>query len=716
MLVGSDAGIWESFDLAENWRYINNMAITQYYKVAVDDATPFYWVYGGTQDNGSHGGPSRTDTEHGIRNADWIKTLGADGHQSATEPGNPKITYAETQQGGLHRIDRVNGETIFIQPQPREGEDYERYNWDAPIVVSPHNPARLYFASSRVWKSDNRGDSWTPISEDLTRQQERIKLPIMGGQQSWDNPWDIAAMSNYSTITSLSESPQQEGLLYAGTDDGIIQVSENDGQSWRRIEVGSIKGLPSTAFVNDIRADLHDASTVYAALDNHKYGDYKPYLIKSTDKGRTWISIRGNLPDRTLMWRLVQDHVKKDLLFAATEWGIYFTINGGSQWIKLTGGVPTISFRDLTIQRRENDLVGASFGRSFYILDDITPLREISTQSLNQEAQLFTTKDALWYKERSIDGQMGASYYTADNPPYGATFTYYLKDEIKSLEAARKENEKGKSNVGFPGWDAVETEKRQESPKIVLTVKDASGNIVNQVDGVNANGINRVSWNLKHASGDGVALDQQSGGGGFFSRFTQVQATPGTYSVTLSKVVDGVVTDLAGPQNFNVVPLREMGALKGASYDEISAFRVEVENFQEDIKATSTVLENAMKKIGAMNIALSRADKESKELVTKIHAAKQQLLDLNIEMNGNPAKEEVGEKSNPTPMNRMFVGFRALSTTYGPTPMHKESVAIGKKQLEGIKSSLKQITNSVIPGIERELQGIGAPWIEGQDY
>ncbi|MEM9325058.1 MAG: glycosyl hydrolase, partial [Bacteroidota bacterium] len=421
LLMGTDAGIWESFDLAENWRYINNMPITQYYKVAVDDAEPFYWVYGGTQDNGSHGGPSRTDTEHGIRHADWIKTLGADGHQSATEPGNPKITYAETQQGGLHRIDRVNGEQVFIQPQAGEGEDYERFNWDAPIVVSPHDPATLYFASARVWKSTNRGDSWTAISEDLTRDQERISLPIMGRVQSWDNPWDVGAMSNYNTITSLSESPVAAGVIYAGTDDGIIQVSENDGESWTKIAVGSIKGVPGTAFVNDIRADLHDANTVYACLDNHKYGDFNPYLIKSTDRGRTWTSIRGNLPDRTLIWRTVQDHVKPELMFVATEWGIYFTIDAGSQWVKLTGGVPTISFRDITIQRRENDLVGASFGRSFYVLDDYSPLRDITMESLDEEIQLFATKDALWYKERSIDGQMGASYYTADNPAFGAT-------------------------------------------------------------------------------------------------------------------------------------------------------------------------------------------------------------------------------------------------------------------------------------------------------
>ena len=717
LLVGTDAGIWESFDLGENWRYINNMPITQYYKVAVDDSEPFYWVYGGTQDNGSHGGPSRTDLDNGIRHADWIKTLGADGHQSATEPGNPKITYAETQQGGLHRIDRVNGETIFIQPQPREGEDFERYNWDAPIVVSPHNPARIYFASSRVWKSNNRGDSWTPISGDLTRDQERISLPIMGRVQSWDNPWDVNAMSNYNTITSLSESPLQEGLLYVGTDDGIIQVSEDDGGNWRKIEVGSIRGVPATAFVNDIRADLHDANTVYAALDNHKYGDFNPYLIKSTDRGRTWRSIRGNLPDKHLTWRLVQDHVKKELMFAATEFGIFFTIDGGTKWIKLTGGVPTISFRDIVIQRRENDLVGASFGRSFYVLDDYSSLRDITNESLNQEIQLFATKDAYWYRPRSIDGQMGASYYTAENPPYGAVFTYHLKDGFKTLKAQRKEREKGaEGNIPFPGWEALEAERRQEKPQIILTIKDAQGNMVDQVQGTTSKGFNRVSWDLGYASKNTVKLDEPRGGQNFFTRFLRVKATPGTYSVTVSKVVDGVVTDIAGPQNFNVVPLRDQGALKGASYDQIAEFRTTVQQFQQDISATTTVLANSMKKVSAMQRALSRASSESKDLRGQLFQVKQQLLDLDRKLNGDRTKEEIGERSDPTPRNRMFTGFRSLSTTYGPTPMHRESVEIGKKQLEGIKSELAQIVNTTIPGIEEALEDIGAPWIEGQDY
>ncbi|NNK63980.1 MAG: glycosyl hydrolase, partial [Gemmatimonadetes bacterium] len=325
VLIGSDGGLYETFDLTETWRYVRNLPVMQYYKVSVDDSAPFYNVYGGMQDNGSNGGPSRTTFDHGIRNADWFATLGADGHDSATEPGNPNIIYAETQQGGLNRIDLTTRDAVFIQPQAREGEPFERFNWDAPIEISPHSPTRIYFASYRVWRTDDRGDSWTPISGDLTRNQERIEIEHLGRQQSWDNAWDVGAMSNYNTITSLGESPVEEGVIYAGTDDGLLWVTEDTGENWRRIEVGDIPEVPATAFVNDIKADLFDANTVYVALDNHKYGDFAPYLVKSTDRGQSWTSITGNLPARHLVWRTVQDHVEPNLLFAGTEFGMFVT-------------------------------------------------------------------------------------------------------------------------------------------------------------------------------------------------------------------------------------------------------------------------------------------------------------------------------------------------------------------------------------------------------
>lgn len=715
LMIGTDGGIYESFDLGDQWRFFPNLPVTQFYKVAVDDAAPFYNIYGGTQDNSTQGGPSRTDNVQGIENSDWSVVLDWDGHQPATEPGNPDIIYAERQEGTLSRVDMTTGEAIDIQPQAGADEDYERFNWDAPILVSPHKPSRIYFASQRVWKSENRGDSWTAISGDLTKNEERLELAIMGGKQSWDSPWDVLAMSNYNTITSLAESPVEAGVIYAGTDDGQVQVTENGGQSWRSIAVSSMPGVPATAFVNDIKADMFDANTVYVVLDNHKYGDYQPYLAKSTDRGATWTSMKSNLPDRTMLWRIVQDHVKPELFFLATEFGVYFSVDAGNEWTILNGGMPTISFRDLAIQRRENDLVAASFGRGFFILDDYTALRGVSKEQLAQEATLFKPRKALWYIPRShLDfdtpkGSLGAQLYMAPNPDFGAVFTYYLKDDLHSKKARRQASEKPLTEAGkdvpFPGWDAVKDEAEEQGPNVWLVIKGRDGKVIRRVKAETTKGFHRVSWDLKYPAAGAISLEGENTG------FTSLMVAPGSYSATLYKQVEGAFSQLGEPVSFEVEQMRE-GALEGSTPTATASFWRAYEDASKEASKLTLSLTNAMSKAEAMQTAVSQSQANPGSLDREIRDLRQRLLDINTTFNGHAEKNQMGAKTKPTIGGRLFtLEVGVANSTYGPTETHKSTLKIVNDQLADLNGQLDEAKVEMARLI-KNLIAAGAPWIE----
>lgn len=719
IMMGTDGGLYESFDLGATWRFMENLPVTQYYKLAVDDAEPFYNIYGGTQDNNTQGGPSRTNTVHGIRTADWRVVLGGDGHQPATEPGNPDVMYAQWQQGNLTRVDVPTGESVYIKPQPSPGDPPERYNWDSPILVSPHDPARLYFASSRVWRSDNRGDEWTAISGDLTRNQDRMELPLMEQTWSWDAPWDLFAMSDYNTITSLAESPLREGLLYAGTDDGLIQVSENGGDSWRKIEVGSLPGVPATAFVNDIRADLHDADTVYVALDNHKYGDFKPYLLVSRNRGRSWSAITDGIPDRHLVWRVVQDHERAGLMFAATEFGVFMTLNGGDSWSKFSAGIPTISIRDITIQRRENDIVAASFGRGFFVLDDYSPLRELADDTLEQEAVLFETRDAPWYFQRKVlgatkRGSQGDQLYLAENPPFGAVLTYHLSEGFPTLEKQRQEKEKESTDadkaVTFAGWDAVEAERREAAPALKLIIRDSDGNVVRRLDAPAEKGFHRVAWDLRHPYYGSVETPLNWQGlppRGFM-------ALPGTYSAELVLLKDGASRRLDDPVSFDVERLYEP-SLKGAPLEEVDAFWKSYAALSGQVSAARYVLEDAVEDVETMQKMLASTAAAPGNMDAQLHSLRQELYDLDQKLTGDKSRAEIGDYDVHNVTDWLDHAYSGVSSaSYGPTPAHKRSLGFAKDALAPIRERLNAIVEDELPALRKALLDAGAPWGRGQ--
>ncbi len=528
MLNGNDGGLYQSFDSGRTWQWFANLPISQFYNIDVDDALPFYNVYGGLQDNGSLLGPARSLTPD-IQNYHWTSIGGGDGMQPRAEPGNARWVHVQSQNGAISRLDQLLNETVSIRPRPGEGEPPLRFTWNAPLILSPHAPTRLYFGAHMLMRSDDRGATWRAVSRDLTRALNRDTMPIMGRVWGPNAVGKNLYTNTLSTITTIDESPLREGLLIAGTDDGMLQISENGGESWRALR---LPGVPDLANIVDVAASRHDANVIYAVAQNFLRGDFKPYVLRSTDRVATWASISADLPARHVAWSIVEDHVNRDLLFLGTEFGLFFTNDGGKRWLQLRNGVPTIMFRDLAIQRRENDLVAGTFGRGIYILDDYSPLRHLTAPVLAQEGTLFPVREALQYNPRR-GGAGTRGGFASENPPYGALLSYYLRAAAPT--------------------------------PLTIRITNAAGEAIAHVNAPAQTGVSRVAWDLRadpppttaaaggrggRAGGGGGEEEETGGGRGGPARGRPV--SPGVYTAQLGRRTGDTFTPLGEAQRVTV--------------------------------------------------------------------------------------------------------------------------------------------------------------------
>lgn len=718
LLAGCDGGIYETWDAAKTWHFKANLPVTQFYKVSVDNAEPFYNIYGGTQDNFSLGGPSRTVSANGISNEQWFVTHGGDGFETQIDPEDPNIVYSQSQYGVLVRYDKLSGEEVGIQPHEREGEDTYRWNWDAPLAISHHVPGRIYFAANKLFASDDRGDNWQVISDDLTRQIDRNKLKVMGRVWSIDAVAKNQSTSPYGNIVAFAESPVNPNLLFVGTDDGLIQITTDRGATWKRID--NIPGAPDTSYVNMIVASSHDENVVYACFNHHKYGDFKPYVFVSRDKGMTWTNISGNLPERGSVYSLAEDHVDRNLIFAGTEFSFFVSNTGGKSWKKLSTGLPTIAVRDIAIQQRENDIVLGTFGRGFYVLDDYTPLRTIDELKLSKEAIVMPIRDAYLFESSYPLGLpkmafQGNSYYMGENLGSQALITYYIRDKVVPVKDLRiKEDDKlakaGKDN-SYPSYEQLARERDEEKSKLYLVIYNEKGEIVRKLPAsAEKAGVQRMSWDLRTAPKDAISLSSSSFYNPFAGQKEGPMVPPGIYSASLAKWHEGNMIILGEKVSFKVKTL-DNKVMPAKDANEMVAFKRKIEDMDRVVQSASGSLRAALSELNHIRKAITQMEDNEDIWLKEVIAIENKLKVVQRKLSGDPLHGQLDMNPPPSVSDRISrIMYENKYSSAQPTGTHVQSMEIARRQLAAIIPELREILQNDLVKLRNKLQDAGAPY------
>ncbi|MEQ1831972.1 MAG: glycosyl hydrolase [Candidatus Eisenbacteria bacterium] len=717
MLSGTDGGLYETFDGAATWGFKPNLPLAEIYKIATDDAKPFYNIYIGTQDNNSLYGPSRTLSSSGINNSDWRFTEGGDGFQSQVDWADPNIVYSQAQFGEIVRFDKKTGERLALKGFEPAGSSAYRYGWDTPLLVSRHDHKRLYQGANKLLRSDDRGESWREISPDLSRGVPKELHRLMGRSWSID---ELVTKSDVSYLTSVAESPVDEKRLYAGSGDGLLHYTHDGGATWQQ---AALPGLPTYARVHQVTASPTDANVAYAACNNFFAGDYAPYLYKTSDGGAHWVSINANLPVRGSTWTIAADEVNADLLFVGTMNGVYFSNTTQPDWIKLTNGIPaSAEVMDLTIQRRTHDLVVSTYGRGVFVLDDYTPLRALTPKALAEPASLFPISDAVMFVPGDPlgfpgVGFQGANYFSAPNPEIGAVLTYYVAQDFKSLKKQRNEAEKKLQEAGkdiaYPTYDRLKQEDTEEEPYLVLAISDAEGRLVRKIKKPIKAGLHRATWDLRTSPTGPIALQPPSDPAPWDSPDRGYMLAPGTYKVQLYRYESGKLAALGAPQSVNCEPLN-LASIAPADQQALRDFNHKTAALARAISAADAHRGSLAGVLPYLEAAAMSVRELATEDIAELAAIRQALKQVNTKLTGDNILTRYEGQPRMSLKGRTDLIIGSLwNTTSGPTGTYERAYQEARASFGPVLAELRTLherTQALAERLERK----GAPYTPGR--
>lgn len=655
IILGNDGGVQITQDKGDSWRFVQNMPISQFYHVRVDNGHP-YNIYGGLQDNGSWRGPSEIWQTGGIRNVHWQEIGFGDGFDAMAFPDDITQGYSQSQGGYLSRWNLNTGEEKLIRPNAPSPDVELRFNWNAGLAQDPFDNDTIYYGSQFVHKSTDRGETWQVISDDLsTNKKEWQRYKDSGGLTP-----DVTAAENYTAIITIAPSPIKQGVIWVGTDDGRIHVTQDGGKTWQSVESKARKA-PDNAFVPHIQPSKHKADEAFIVFDNHRSGDMKPYIFKASKFGKKFTNLTTkNIKGYALS--IVQDHVDENLLFLGTELGLYATTDGGDSWFKWTQGVPTVSVMDLAIQERENDLVVATHGRSIYVIDDYSALRGMNDKTLEQELALLSVTDGQQYVANRAPSTRfwGDAAYVGDNEEYGVVLTINAAGE--HLPHPDKTQEKARLDKLATAKNADANEKSSEA---TIVVSNAQGDVVRTFRANLHQGVNRIVWGMESDGAKsmpgGPASDILSPG---------PQVPPGEYSLKVTVNDQSFIAKanaLIDPRfTVSVADLEENYKQQHQVVDMLSVVATaahKLADSKKDIELIQTVANKALK-----DVKENKEEHVASKLTEKAGQLIKQIGELDKGLRSLPNTNGIVDESYKV-TSKIFTAWGYVGSTYGkPSP------------------------------------------------